>query len=200
MAPPEGGKGEKHEPRGNGLPKDELRWKTWLRLISSTFIRTLEPLLINRFLSAKSITLQILSLSINAGKKINVCGRTGRQEEVFTYGTVLNGTKSWFSGKTTLLLTILWILELQSDKIELDDVDIGRVGLDLNTTAELHHRVSTCSASVKRDLTIQIQSRCIAIRRHAHWIVGKKVILKTFLKGASSLTCCDMLKLNPLLS
>jgi ATP-binding cassette, subfamily C (CFTR/MRP), member 1 len=41
------------------------------------------------------------------------------------------GTDSRFSGKSTLLLTLLRILELQSGKIELDGVDISRVRLDL---------------------------------------------------------------------
>jgi ATP-binding cassette subfamily C (CFTR/MRP) protein 1 len=41
------------------------------------------------------------------------------------------GTYSRISGKSTLLLTLLRILELQSGKIELDGVDISRVRLDL---------------------------------------------------------------------
>jgi ATP-binding cassette subfamily C (CFTR/MRP) protein 1 len=41
------------------------------------------------------------------------------------------GTDSRFSGKSTLLLTLLRILELQSGKIELDGVDISRVRLEL---------------------------------------------------------------------
>jgi len=41
------------------------------------------------------------------------------------------GTHSTFSGKSTLLLTLLRILELQSGKIELDGVDISRLRLDL---------------------------------------------------------------------
>ncbi|KAH8596734.1 putative ABC transporter [Bisporella sp. PMI_857] len=62
--------------------------------------------------NAESIILQNLSLNIDAGQKVIVCGRTG-------------------SGKSTLLSILLRMLELQSGTIELDGVDISQVSLDL---------------------------------------------------------------------
>ncbi|KAI0129811.1 putative ABC transporter [Xylariales sp. AK1849] len=61
---------------------------------------------------SESVALQNISLSIPAGQKLVVCGRTG-------------------SGKSTLLLTLLRLLELRSGRIELDGVDIKQVSLDL---------------------------------------------------------------------
>ncbi|KAF5855575.1 hypothetical protein ETB97_008974 [Aspergillus alliaceus] len=55
-----------------------------------------------------AIALRNLSLNVTAGQKLVVCGRTG----------------------STLLLSLLRLLELQSGKIELDGVDIRRVRLD----------------------------------------------------------------------
>ncbi|KAI1820889.1 putative ABC transporter [Xylaria intraflava] len=59
-----------------------------------------------------SVALRNVSLSIPAGQKLIVCGRTG-------------------SGKSTLLLTLLRLLELRSGKIEVDGVDVKQVSLDL---------------------------------------------------------------------
>ncbi|KAF2721401.1 putative ABC transporter [Polychaeton citri CBS 116435] len=61
---------------------------------------------------AGSIAIRNLSLNVNAGQKLIVCGRTG-------------------SGKSSLLLTLLRLLELQSGKIELDGINIKKVRLDL---------------------------------------------------------------------
>lgn len=61
---------------------------------------------------ADAVALQNLSLSISPGQRVIVCGRTG-------------------SGKSSLLLALLRILELQSGKIEVDGVDVSRVRLDL---------------------------------------------------------------------
>ncbi|KAI1427713.1 putative ABC transporter [Xylaria sp. FL1777] len=59
-----------------------------------------------------SMALRRVSLSIPAGQKLVVCGRTG-------------------SGKSTLLLTLLQLLESKSGKIEVDGIDIREVPLDL---------------------------------------------------------------------
>ncbi|GAB0146635.1 hypothetical protein EsHS_00007028 [Epichloe bromicola] len=61
---------------------------------------------------SESVALRNLSLTVAAGQKLVVCGRTG-------------------SGKSTLLLTLLRLLELRSGYIELDGIDIGQVNLDL---------------------------------------------------------------------
>ncbi|KAJ3575139.1 hypothetical protein NPX13_g4135 [Xylaria arbuscula] len=58
------------------------------------------------------IALKDLSLDIPAGQKLVVCGRTG-------------------SGKSTLILTLLRILELRSGKIEIDGIDIKQVSLEV---------------------------------------------------------------------
>ncbi|OKL59922.1 hypothetical protein UA08_04651 [Talaromyces atroroseus] len=58
---------------------------------------------------SESVALRNLSLDIPAGQKLIVCGRTG----------------------STLLLTLLRLLELQSGHIELDGIDIKQVRLDL---------------------------------------------------------------------
>ncbi|TVY42741.1 ABC transporter [Lachnellula subtilissima] len=60
----------------------------------------------------KSLALRNISLNINAGQKLIICGRTG-------------------SGKSTLLLTLLRLLELQAGKIEIDGIDIKHVRLDV---------------------------------------------------------------------
>jgi ATP-binding cassette subfamily C (CFTR/MRP) protein 1 len=78
MTPAEGGKGEDFEPRTIGLPKDELSSKTLPHRISSTRIVYRETALIDGIFSAESTTLQSLSLNINAGQKVIICGRTGR--------------------------------------------------------------------------------------------------------------------------
>ncbi|TVY43016.1 ABC transporter [Lachnellula occidentalis] len=59
-----------------------------------------------------SLALRNISLHINAGQKLIICGRTG-------------------SGKSTLLLTLLRILELQAGKIEIDGLDVKHVRLDV---------------------------------------------------------------------
>ncbi|KAK8121363.1 hypothetical protein PG999_005483 [Apiospora kogelbergensis] len=59
-----------------------------------------------------SVAIQNLSLGISAGQKLIVFGRTG-------------------SGKSTFLLTLLRLLELQSGSIELDGIDISQVSVDL---------------------------------------------------------------------
>ncbi|ODA76427.1 hypothetical protein RJ55_07696 [Drechmeria coniospora] len=58
------------------------------------------------------VALQNIRLTVAAGQKLVVIGRTG-------------------SGKSTLVLTLLRLLELQSGSIEMDGVDIREVGLDL---------------------------------------------------------------------
>ncbi|KAI0156771.1 putative ABC transporter [Xylariaceae sp. FL1272] len=62
-----------------------------------------------------SIALDNVSLDITAGQKLIVCGRTG-------------------SGKSSLLLTLTRLLELQSGHIEIDGIDIKRVKLDFLRT------------------------------------------------------------------
>ncbi|KAF8851871.1 putative ABC transporter [Acephala macrosclerotiorum] len=61
---------------------------------------------------ADAVALRNLSLSISPGQRVIICGRTG-------------------SGKSSLLLMLLRILELQSGKIEVDGVDISCLQLDL---------------------------------------------------------------------
>ncbi|KAI0973805.1 putative ABC transporter [Xylaria arbuscula] len=61
---------------------------------------------------SESTALRNVSLSIPAGQKLIVCGRTS-------------------SGKSTLLLTLTRLLELKSGKIEVDGIDIKQVSIDL---------------------------------------------------------------------
>lgn len=59
-----------------------------------------------------SVAIGNFSLDVSPGQKLIVCGRTG-------------------SGKSTLMLTLLRLLELRSGKILLDGIDISSVRLDL---------------------------------------------------------------------
>lgn len=88
---------------------------------------------------AKSV-LDGVSFSIQAGEKVAVCGRTGR------YGsTCLTARRKILtqhdSGKSSLLATLLRMLELQSGTITIDGIDITSVPCDtvrkrLNTTPQ----------------------------------------------------------------
>ncbi len=62
----------------------------------------------HRHNSAEAIALRDLSLIINEGQKITICGRTG-------------------SGKSSLLLALLRMLDLQSGCIKLDGVNIATI-------------------------------------------------------------------------
>ena len=55
--------------------------------------------------------LKEISFKINSGEKIGICGRTG-------------------SGKTTLTLALVRILELNEGIILIDDIDISKLGMD----------------------------------------------------------------------
>ena len=55
--------------------------------------------------------LKEISFKINSGEKIGICGRTG-------------------SGKTTLTLALVRILELNEGIILIDDIDISKIGMD----------------------------------------------------------------------
>ncbi|KAH8684429.1 putative ABC transporter [Tricladium varicosporioides] len=95
MTPSEGGNDENFEPPDNWPSKGGIEFKD----VTASY-------------HANSVALRNISLSIDAGQKFILCGRTG-------------------SGKSTLILTLLRILELQSGRIELDSVDISRVRLEL---------------------------------------------------------------------
>ena len=58
------------------------------------------------------LILKNITLEINPGEKIGVCGRTG-------------------SGKSTLLLCLFRILEANEGKILIDDIDISKIGLEI---------------------------------------------------------------------
>ena len=58
------------------------------------------------------LILKNINLEIKPGEKIGVCGRTG-------------------SGKSTLLLCLFRILEADSGKILIDDIDISKIGLEI---------------------------------------------------------------------
>jgi ABC-type multidrug transport system fused ATPase/permease subunit len=56
-------------------------------------------------------SLSDITFKLNSNEKIGVCGRTG-------------------SGKSTLTLTLIRILELEKGKIIIDNVDISKIGLE----------------------------------------------------------------------
>ncbi|KAI1326803.1 putative ABC transporter [Xylariaceae sp. FL0255] len=62
--------------------------------------------------STQSIAIRDLSLDISPGQKLIICGRTG-------------------SGKSSVVLTLLRLLELRSGKIKLDGIDITQVDLNM---------------------------------------------------------------------
>ncbi|TVY68841.1 ABC transporter FUM19 [Lachnellula suecica] len=92
MTPSEGKTGESIEPPSSWPSEGRIKFKG-----------------VTACYNANSVALRDLSLVINPGQKIIICGRTG----------------------STVLLTLLRILELQSGTIELDGVDISRVRLDV---------------------------------------------------------------------
>ncbi|KAI0814233.1 putative ABC transporter [Xylaria sp. FL0064] len=92
---PEGGEAESSEPAENWPFKGHVEFKN----VTASYL-------------SSSTALRDVNLSIPAGQKLVVCGRTG-------------------SGKSTLLLTLLRLLELKSGKIEVDGVDIKGVNIDL---------------------------------------------------------------------
>ncbi|KAK7996449.1 hypothetical protein PG989_004489 [Apiospora arundinis] len=63
-------------------------------------------------LSSECVAIKNLSLKVTAGQRLIVCGRTG-------------------SGKSTLFLALLRLLELRSGTIEVDGIDIKHVRLDV---------------------------------------------------------------------
>ncbi|AEO59860.1 hypothetical protein MYCTH_2308466 [Thermothelomyces thermophilus ATCC 42464] len=61
--------------------------------------------------NAEAVALRGVTLTINAGQKITICGRTG-------------------SGKSSFLLALLRMLDVQSGSIELDGVNIAKIPRD----------------------------------------------------------------------
>ncbi|KAI1347264.1 putative ABC transporter [Xylaria sp. FL0043] len=92
---PEGVEAESSEPAENWPCKGDVEFKD----VTASYL-------------SSSTALRDVNLSIPAGQKLVVCGRTG-------------------SGKSTLLLTLLRLLELNSGTIEVDGVDIKGVNIDL---------------------------------------------------------------------
>ena len=69
---------------------------------------------------------------VNPGQKLIVVGRTGRLVDPrFWILFISRLTLTEKSGKSTLLLTLLRLLELRSGKIKVDGIDIKSVKLDL---------------------------------------------------------------------
>ena len=63
------------------------------------------PLTVITFFSRDDLVLKQVSLSIKAGEKIGICGRTG-------------------SGKTSLIMTLFRLVDMQGGSIRVDGVDI----------------------------------------------------------------------------
>jgi len=83
-------------------------------------------------ISPEALAIKDLSLKINPGQKLIVCGRTGRFVTAHSLIIFIQElTIVYESGKSTLLLTLLRLLELQSGRIKLDGIDIKRVNLNL---------------------------------------------------------------------
>jgi ATP-binding cassette, subfamily C (CFTR/MRP), member 1 len=132
MTPFEGGKVENLDPPENWPPKGHIEFKN----ITASYkcVCCQKPLfcLTDKCqISSESVALRNLSLDIPAGQKLIVCGRTGRLViPTHSFGH-LSKLTLLLSGKSTLLLTLLRLLELQSGKIELDGIDIKEVRLEL---------------------------------------------------------------------
>lgn len=74
--------------------------------------------------SVDNKALENFNLIIKPGEKIGICGRSGRQEYSIIYTEEAN---NFFSGKSSLILTLFRMLELNSGTIFIDGLDLSTI-------------------------------------------------------------------------
>lgn len=89
--------------------------------------------------SSAEPVLKEISLSVNAGEKVAICGRTGRY--VFCcYHNLNSQCLQITSGKSSLIAALLRIVEIDSGTISIDGIDISTIPRD-----EVRRRINTLS-------------------------------------------------------
>src|SRR5699024_4411508 len=90
-----------------------------------------------RYREGLDLVLDGISLDIQPGEKVGIVGRTG-------------------SGKSTLTLALFRILEASAGRIEIDGVEIGRIGLhELRSKLSIIPQDPVCFGFVVIDFLIQ---------------------------------------------
>ncbi|KAI9640923.1 hypothetical protein NHQ30_010764 [Ciborinia camelliae] len=96
---------------------------------------------LKRYSSDSPPVLKNINMSIASGEKIGVCGRTGRQVIIYKTKAVHIPTNSSRSGKSSLILCLLQMLDVQSGSIKIDNIDLASlpresVRTSLNTISQ----------------------------------------------------------------
>jgi len=83
--------------------------------------------------SVGAMALQNVSIKVSAGQQLVVCGRTGRYVPPELWSSLMSKMcgLTWirlrFSGKSTLMLTLLRLLDMKSGTIKVDGIDLSLV-------------------------------------------------------------------------
>ncbi len=80
--------------------------------------------------SPSAVALHNVSLTIKSGQKVGLCGRTGRSVSIPTR-VCSSRCLQFFSGKSSLVATLLRLLEIDNGRITIDGVDISTIPRDI---------------------------------------------------------------------
>jgi len=113
----------------NSNPEIPKRWPASGRIVFQDYAV--------RYREGLDLVLDGISLDIQPGEKVGIVGRTG-------------------SGKSTLTLALFRILEASAGRIEIDGVEIGRIGLhELRSKLSIIPQDPVCFGFVVIDFLIQ---------------------------------------------